>query len=438
MKIGIVVCTRLKSRRVPNKCALKIAGKTVLKHLHDRMRGTNLPIIYAAPKAELLDFSKLFGNEDFFGSVSFYGYDDDPMARMLDAAQLNGLDVIVRITHDKIFIEPDDVFVALGTFHENHLDYLYSSTFTDGTGFEVIRTSALERACAQFTKVEHISYAMKSITSNKMDIDMSRKKQPDVRLLIDFVEDVALMRRIFSDLPADCTQRDVFDYLLANQSARDMNRMPEVTIYTCAYNAEKYLNKCMGSVASQAGFKNYEYILVNDASLDKTKELMESFASKYPNVKVISNTLNLGLASSSNVALSEARGRYIIRLDADDYFTNPKSVSELEETIRERRLDAVYPNNYFGTKKKIQKGCEEHHPAGAIFSTRALNHIKFTEKLRGFDGLDLYLRAKAQLKIGYFNKPTFFYRQRRDSLSKTNPELRSQLKSEILERHENP
>jgi hypothetical protein len=64
--------------------------------------------------------------------------------------------------------------------------------------------------------------------------------------------------------------------------------------------------------------------------------------------------------------------------------------------------------------------------------TRAINHVKFTEGLRGYEGLDFFARAKDTLSIGYFARPTFFYTQRNDSMSKTNLDDREKIKNNIL------
>jgi glycosyltransferase involved in cell wall biosynthesis len=191
----------------------------------------------------------------------------------------------------------------------------------------------------------------------------------------------------------------------------------------------------MQSVESQEGFARFEYILLDDHSSDKTFQAMARFKAKHQNVKLIRNVRNLGLASSSNVALKEARGKFIMRLDADDYFVHKTSLREMLGEINQRPLDAIYPANYFGSMTRIQQPEENHHIGGAIFRAAALNHVKFTEGIRGLEGLDLYARARDQLKIGYFSRPIFFYRQHEGSLSKTNLDERAKIKTRIEEQY---
>ena len=141
----------------------------------------------------------------------------------------------------------------------------------------------------------------------------------------------------------------------------------------------------------------------------------------------------MGLSSSSNLALSEARGKSIIRLDADDYFTHDQAIQELQFELNRSDADIVYPDNYFGSFSKIQKGNDAHHVGGALFRTRGANHVKFTDGLRGYEGLDFFVRARDQLKISYLEKPLFFYRQHTDSMSHKNLDDRAALKELILE-----
>lgn len=429
MTAAIMICARLASRRVPNKCAIEIAGRPILRHLHDRLTKAEIPITVAVPAAEYSQFLGMI-NEWKVKPRLYAGHDHDPMLRMLAAAEGQKLDYIVRITHDKIFVDVDRIQNAIRTCDTGGLDYWYSSGFTPGTQFEVISVAALRRACMLYRNVEHVSYAIRTVCKSRLDVSL--KPVPDTRLLIDFPEDIELMRTLFAILGPNCTLGQVESFMASEPWAREINRMPQVTVYTCALNAEQWVEKCMRSVVEQVGFHQHEYILVDDASTDRTAYLMAKFASKFPNVRYIRNDKNLGLASSSNVALSEARGKYVIRMDSDDYFTATNAIQELAKVAERTKADAVYPSNYHGSTEKVQKGSEEHHVGGAIFSTRALNHIKFTDGLRNHDGLDLFVRARQQLRIEYLNRAVFMYTQRPDSMSKTNLRERQNTRDAIL------
>ena len=429
MNTAFIVCTRLNSNRLPSKAAININGKTILNHLHDRLKKTGIKIIYAIPTGEIKEFEKIF--ESFSGDFEvFSGPNNDPLLRMRMAAESYNIDTAIRVTHDKIFIKEEDVYKCLDVFHKKNLDYLYSTDFTPGSGFEIISSKALVKACRKFKGIEHISYSIKAVTKNQFNIKLENHVS-SVRLLIDFPEDVDLMNVLMANLGNDCSFEDVIKFLSLNRWALNINKMPKITIYTCAYNASPYVMEAMASVSSQSIFSGCEYLLIDDHSTDDTSFKMSRFASCYENTRYIRNPENIGLASSSNIALSQARGQFIVRLDADDYFSSMSSIDDLYREIMFRDLDAIYPNNYFGKVGSVQKGSENHHCGGTMFRTKAINHVKFTEGLRNLEGYDVWARAKNIINIGYLNKPIFFYRQHDGSMSKINLTLREKTRAAI-------
>jgi len=180
----------------------------------------------------------------------------------------------------------------------------------------------------------------------------------------------------------------------------------------------------------QTDFGKFEFIIVDDCSTDKTMEVVSRCISgSYKNIRVIRNSENIGLAASSNLALEAAQGKYIVRLDADDYFQYPNACAQVLEYIKRKGYDAVYVGN------QIQNPRDVHHIGGTIFNRKEINYIKFDGRLRGLEGYDFFLKARSILNIGYFYKPLWFYRQRSDSMSNTNAAEREALKKNIEETH---
>jgi len=417
LKAGIVICSRLSSSRVPGKPLVTYNGKAQIELLIAQVTELNIPIYVAVPENEVFQYSFLV--DKFPRHVRlFTGYEDDPLKRMYECAKENGLDSIVRLTHDKIFIDVE-MLEAMLDVCEN-IDYVYSSDFIPGSGCEVIGFHALEKASNKFNRVEHISYAIKAITNSIYNLRFEEPNK-DLRLLIDYPQDVQLMSVIFSALGTDTHLTKVVKFLKNNTYLKKMNKLPKVTVYTCAKNAGKWIKEAMNSVAIQKKFVDYEYILIDDYSTDNTLLLMSEFCAKHPNARFIRNPINKGLASSSNIALKQARGNYIIRMDADDFFVGNTAVDNMVKEIEKTGVDAIYPNCFSGlSKKKIQKGKVNHHVGGCLFKTAAINHVKFTDHLMNYDGLDLFLRAKDRINIGYYDKPAFCYRQHNESMSKSN------------------
>lgn len=430
LKTGIVICSRLKSERVPLKPLRKINGVTIIENLVNRLKKTGLPIVLAVP-AEDADFYP-----NFDGDVMVYscGFDEDPLGRMNAVADKFGFHSVVRVTHDKILVEPEMVMNAVAYFNEGGYEYVFGN-YIAGSGFEIIASSALKKAASRYKNVEFISYAIRSVAKRQSAITIPLSLDFTPRFLIDYPEDLHFMEVLFSQVGSSATLFECIRFLSLNRQLMEINRLPELTIYTCAYNEQDHINECMRSVEDQRIFNSIEYVLIDDHSFDSTPVRMARFMSDHrSNVKWIRNEKNLGLASSSNVAIKAARGQYIMRLDADDYFVDRDSAETMLTAIKDLKAEIVYPSNYYGSLSIIQDAETEHHVGGAIFDKRALNHIRFTDGLRGYEGLDLFVRARSHLDIKYIKKPIFFYRQRDDSMSKTNLEERAKLKKTILEK----
>lgn len=423
---GIVICSRIQSSRIPGKPFKQIGDEMILQHLINQLKGHK--IYLAVPEPELNHYGVFFSDT----GVTIYGnHASDPLARTLWVAKYREFSHVVRITHDKIFIDISALEKALAQVAaQPDIDYLYSDKFTPGTGFEIISTACLERACAKYKNVEHITYAARDCAKKIICADLGQRTTT-FNLLIDFPEDLKLMEVIFSQVK-NPTLSTVLDYLLKNPKLSYVNAPPRATIYTCVHKGAEFIDRAMRSVANQKDFaRDFEYIIVDDASEDSTLEQIAKFAVWHKNVKWYRNPKNIGLASSSNFALSRARGNYIIRLDADDFFTDPHAVGRLLSQAVLRKYEAVYPDFYHGTLNDIRPGSQTHHVGGALFDRNALNFIRFTDGLRNHDSLDIFTRAKDKLKIGYFSRPLFMYSQRDGSMSKTNVEERDRLAEQI-------
>lgn len=96
-----------------------------------------------------------------------------------------------------------------------------------------------------------------------------------------------------------------------------------VSIIVPVYNAEKFIDDTIKSILQQT-YNNYELILVNDCSKDKTLEILKEYSKKDKRIKVIENKKNLGVALTRNNGIKEAKGEYICFIDADDKWDKDK------------------------------------------------------------------------------------------------------------------
>ena len=93
-----------------------------------------------------------------------------------------------------------------------------------------------------------------------------------------------------------------------------------ISIIVPVYNAEKYLKKCVDSILNQT-HKNFELLLVDDGSTDKSLSIMKSYGNKDQRVKVF-HKQNGGQGSARNLALNNVTGDFIGFVDSDDYIKN--------------------------------------------------------------------------------------------------------------------
>lgn len=107
--------------------------------------------------------------------------------------------------------------------------------------------------------------------------------------------------------------------------------MPKVSVVLPNYNGEKYLSEAIDSVLNQT-FTDLELIIVDDASTDHSKEIIEGYLD--PRIRFICGTVNRHAVYTENIGLSAAKGEYIARIDSDDIWAPDKldkQVKFLEE-----------------------------------------------------------------------------------------------------------
>lgn len=106
-----------------------------------------------------------------------------------------------------------------------------------------------------------------------------------------------------------------------------------LSIIVPAYNMEDYLAKCLDSVIYPE-LTDYEVIVVDDGSTDRTAEIAADYAARFPALLRLISTENGGLGQARNVGLEAASGEFVVFLDSDDYYCE-NAVGELLETTRQ-------------------------------------------------------------------------------------------------------
>ena len=119
-----------------------------------------------------------------------------------------------------------------------------------------------------------------------------------------------------------------------------MTTKPKISVIIPVYNVEKWLNKCVDSILSQS-YENFEVILVNDGSTDKSKDICDQYSKEDNRVKVF-DILNSGQSVARNIGLKEAKGDYILFIDSDDYISDKAIIEKFINILDSNNYDFIY------------------------------------------------------------------------------------------------
>lgn len=101
----------------------------------------------------------------------------------------------------------------------------------------------------------------------------------------------------------------------------------KISVIIPVYNTEKYLKECVESVLAQT-YHNLEILLINDGATDSSPQICESYAKQDARIKLIHKE-NGGLSDTRNTGIKQCSGDYVLFLDSDDYWDDPKMVKSL-------------------------------------------------------------------------------------------------------------
>jgi len=205
--------------------------------------------------------------------------------------------------------------------------------------------------------------------------------------------------------------------------------MPKVTVYIPTHNYGEYVSRAIESVINQK-FDDWELIVIDDGSTDNTQDILKKFIA-HPKMKVIHQERK-GLTVTNNIALRLSQGKYIIRLDADDYLDENALLvlSNILDTHPD--VDLVYPDYYrvdedgeiidVERRKKIGEEVSlldlPAHGACTMIRKSCLIELGgYDETLSCQDGYDLWIRFIDRYKPYNVNIPLFYYRQHSRSLT---------------------
>lgn len=211
-----------------------------------------------------------------------------------------------------------------------------------------------------------------------------------------------------------------------------MNMSPAVTILMSVYNGDKYLREAIDSILNQT-FNDFEFIIINDASTDKTKDILDSYEDK--RIKIINNTENIGLTKSLNIGIKSSNGRYIARMDADDISLPERLETEKRFLDQNKNIGMVGTYYYFISSdgkiietitlptdnKELQEKLIEQNQFGhgtVMFRSECIYKIgPYREEFKYSQDYDFWLRISEVYEIANIPIPLYKWRLNKGSIS---------------------
>ncbi|MBS0289680.1 MAG: glycosyltransferase [Proteobacteria bacterium] len=204
---------------------------------------------------------------------------------------------------------------------------------------------------------------------------------------------------------------------------------PKVTVYIPSHNYGRYLSESIESVLKQT-MQDWEILLIDDNSTDNTQEVMKHYAN-HPKIRSF-RTPGIGLPGVCNLAVKEAMGKYVIRLDADDIFEENILLILSNYLDIHPEIALVFPDYYLfdqngdiyahEQRKKIYKTNHlvDMPPNGACTLVRkdCIENVNgYREDLGMQDGFDLWTKISTAYKCANVNLPLFYYRRHETNLT---------------------
>ena len=214
-----------------------------------------------------------------------------------------------------------------------------------------------------------------------------------------------------------------------------MIKSPEITVYILNHNYGKYLNQAIKSVLNQ-NFNSYEIIIIDNGSTDNSKEILKKYLEK-KKVRIIFQK-NVGLIKSSNLVIKAARGKYIMRLDSDD-FLDKNTLSIFYNNIKKNKSSLIFSDYYVVNEKgdllheykynqkqnSIIHNENAFHGACCLIKKNDLIEVgMYDEAFQRHDGYNLWLKFIKNYKISHIRLPLWSYRRHgKNSTNKTSKTL---------------
>jgi glycosyltransferase involved in cell wall biosynthesis len=200
----------------------------------------------------------------------------------------------------------------------------------------------------------------------------------------------------------------------------------KISVIIPVFNTEKYLQRCLDSVLAQT-FTNFELVLVDDCSTDRSPAICDEYARKNTNIKVIHNAQNQGSSKARKTGLDVSTGDYVLFVDSDDWIENDMLEAMYNKATSEN-LNIVCCDLYLykidGMKYKKQKisGSDKisilkqlltnsvlHNLCNKLVSKDIYKRVIFPDFSNGEDWVIIVQAVYYAERIGFLSKALYHY-----------------------------
>jgi spore coat polysaccharide biosynthesis protein SpsF len=232
-KTIVIIQARMSSTRLPGKILLPLGNKSVLAHVVQRIKRCDIvdevmvaTTTFTADDATASECEKI-------GVKHFRGSSDNVLERYYLAAKMENADVVIRITSDCPFIDPDILTAMLNKFNTENPDYLSNTTtrtYPRGFDIEIFTFAALENAYKNAKADYEKEHVTPYIYLNPQKFTLSTYSDgfdnSGLRVTLDTEEDWEVIRQVYLGITknnADFSYNDVVNYLRQNPDIAAIN-----------------------------------------------------------------------------------------------------------------------------------------------------------------------------------------------------------------------
>ncbi|MDP2904587.1 MAG: glycosyltransferase family A protein [Methylovulum sp.] len=216
-----------------------------------------------------------------------------------------------------------------------------------------------------------------------------------------------------------------------------IQKEPLVSVIVPVYNQEKFIGRCLRSLLHQTiPHENYEIIVINDGSTDRTPYALELFHNA---IHPITNATNIGLPASINKGIMAAKSQYIVRVDSDDY-VNLNFLNFLHFYLDQNQYADAVACDYLLVNDKEElierANCIDQPIAcGIMFRKQQLIDIgMYDETFRCHEDQDLRIRFEKKYSICRLELPLYRYRRHENNIT-NNVEAMEHHRQNIIRKH---